>query len=238
MRRCLALLLVSTLAAVPAAAQQFEGTVHMKMTGMNSGSGTGDMNVTYYLKSGRMAMEMLIPAGSQMAGQQVRMIYDQSSTTMTVLVPTSAEMMGRMGGMGNGVKGIKMVLDMSKVVPDSSMVSATTRKLGTSETIAGYPCDDYAVTSKNETTTVCVTQALGQFVYPVSGMGRGRPAPPAWTEVFGKHGFPLKATMPDGQGTMEVTAVDKSTVPDSVFAIPGDYMDMSGMMGGRGGGGR
>ncbi len=237
MRRCLALLLVSTLAAGPAAAQQFEGTVHMKVTDMSAGSGTGDMNITYYLKDGQMAMALVMPAGNPMAGQTMRMVYDQNANRMTMLIPMSAELAGRMGGMGNGMKGLKMVIDMDKVMADSATADATVKKLGTSETIAGYSCDDFAVTSKDETTMVCVTQALGKFVYPSSGFGRSRTVPPAWTEVFGKRGFPLKVTMPNKKGTMEVTSVAKGAVPDSVFAIPSDYMDMSGMMGGRGGGG-
>jgi len=195
------------------------------------------MQVTYYLKGQQMALEMAAPAGNPMAGQTIRMVYDAPTNKMTMLVPMSPEMAGRMGGMGNNMKGIKMVFDMNKIMADSATADATTKPLGTSETIAGYSCDDFAVTSKNETTTVCVTHALGKFVYPTSGMGQGRTTPPAWTELFGKNGFPLKVTMPDKQGSMVVTSVEKGAVPDSVFAIPGDYMDMSGMMGGRGGGG-
>ncbi len=209
----------------------------MKMTGMNSAPGTGDMDVTYYLKNGQMAMEMTLPAGSQMAGQKLRMLYSDGARQMTMLIPMSADMMGRMGGMGNGTKGIKMMLDVSTIMADS-MGTATVNKLGTSETIAGYSCDDFAVKTDNQTTTVCVTQELGRFVYPAMNMGRGRTnAPPAWTAIFGKQGFPLKLKMPDKQGTMEVTGVEKGSVPDSVFTVPSDYMDMSGMMGGRGGGG-
>lgn len=48
--------------------------------------------------------------------------------------------------------------------------------------------------------------------------------------------FPLKVWSPEGKMAMEVTAIDKGSVPESMFTIPDGYVDMAAMMGGMRGG--
>ena len=85
---------------------------------------------------------------------------------------------------------------------------------------------------------MCVTTALGRFNLPQmdGGMGRrgGGAAPPAWSQAFGnKPVFPLKVWSSDGKLAMEVVAIDKGSVPASMFEIPEGYVDMASMFRGR-----
>jgi hypothetical protein len=138
-----------------------------------------------------------------------------------------------------------MVTDLSKMSAGRSDAAASdvkVKKLGTSETVVGLSCDDYEATSdKGEVTRLCMTSALGRFMYPqTSGgiggrRGGGGSAAPSWSTAFGdKPMFPLKVVTSDGKMAMEVTAIDKSPVSASVFEIPDGYVDLSAMMGGMG----
>ena len=75
------------------------------------------------------------------------------------------------------------------------------------------------------------------------GGGRKRGGPPsqAWERALaGKDLFPLRVVGLDRSGKetfrMEVTSIEKQTLPDSLFVPPADYtkMDMGGMMQGMG----
>ncbi len=210
---------LSLLAVVPLAAQ-FEGTVTMNVPGTKEAS-----EMTYYLKGTQVAASIPIKSG-QMAGQTMRMIWDLPGHKMTMLMPMA---------MGNA-KGIKSVTDMNM---DEKVSTSDVKPLGTSETIAGYKCDDYEVIENGKPTSrFCVTHELGFFAYAaMSGAGRAA-ASPGWVKAFGNRPmFPLKVTNSDGKVVMEATAVRREPVGAEVFTVPDGYMDMSGMgnmMGGRG----
>jgi len=102
-----------------------------------------------------------------------------------------------------------------------------------SGTIAGMSCDDYEIKEeKAALMRACITTALGEFAFPISGrgmMGGRGSATPGWGRAFGdKPGFPLKVWSSDGKIAMQVTAIDKSPVPESAFAIPEGYVTMPG----------
>ncbi len=239
MRRFMAATLLGLAIAGPAAAQ-FEGTITMKMATPAAG---GDMTMKIAMKGNKSATLMTMPASAgPMAGMEMRSIYDPTTNTMTTLMPMLPQM-AAMPGMANA-KGMKNVMDMSKVQASGAAQAqegdVTVKKLGTSETILGMSCDDYEMTSsKGEPTRLCVTSALGPFVFPQTGSpmggrrGGGGQSAPAWTKAFGnKPMFPLKVWTTDGKMAMEVTAIDKGTVPSSMFDIPDGYVDLAAMMGG------
>jgi len=134
-------------------------------------------------------------------------------------------------------KGLKTVIDLAKASanPNLSQESVEVKKLGTTEKIAGYDCDDYEITSsKGDPMRACIAQSLGHFLFPSMG-GAGSPS---WTKAFGtKPGFPLKVWSESGGVAMEVTSIERGSVSADMFAIPEGYMDMGAMMGRRGGGG-
>jgi hypothetical protein len=239
MRRFIALTLIGLVAATPLAAQ-FEGTITMKMTPPTS-SNTGDINIKIAVKGDRSATVMSMPGSAgPMAGMEMRSIYDPKANTMTTLIPISPAM-AAIPAMANA-KGMKTVTDLSKVSATASQggsSKADVKKLGTSETILGMSCDDYEITNTGgQPTRMCVTSALGRFTLPQmdGGMGRrgGGAQTPAWAQAFGnKPMFPLKVWSTDGKLAMEVIAVDKGSVPASMFEIPEGYVDMASIMGRR-----
>jgi len=238
MRRLLASVLLPLAAAAPLAAQ-FEGTVHMKMSG-NSANADG-MTMRVAIKGDQQVTIMTLPAtAGPMAGQEVRAIMDPKAQTVTTLMPMPAGM-GAMAGMPDA-KGMKMIVDLSKVRGDAANSKADIKKLGTTQKIAGLSCDDYQITDENgKSVKACITSSLGRFVLAdmSGGMGRrgGGGGQPAWAKAFGdRPAFPLKVWSDDGNTNMEVTSVDRAPVPASLFEIPDGYVDMSAMMRGRSGG--
>ena len=236
MRRIVALTLLSFAAASPAPlAAQFEGTVTMKMSAAGAGA-AGDMTMKVAIKNGMSATVMSMPSGP-MAGMEMRSIND--GKTVTSLIPMPPGMAAQMPGMANA-KGMKMVVDLTKMPSGTSGTpeKVDVKKLGTTETIIGISCDDYEITSASGTTTrACMATGLGRFIMPQSGGGMGRrgggQSAPSWATAFGNQPvFPLKVWTTDGKVAMEVTAIDKSPVPASMFEIPDGYIDMAAMMGG------
>ncbi len=223
MRRTMLMCVLPVLAALPLAAQSFEGTISMEMPAAGNAMGA----ITYVIKGDRLAMVMTMGQGSgPMAGKEVRMITDQGSGKMTILIPME------MGGS----KGMKMVVDMKKAVADRDASDAEIRALGTHEVIAGYKCDDYEISDKGKPAVqMCATHDLGTFSYPSGGPMGGKA--PAWSRVLAEKGgfFPLKISDEKGKTLMVMTSIKRGSVPSDAFDIPEGYNDMSGMMGGRGG---
>lgn len=236
--RFVKLLLPVAALAAPLAAQGFEGTVTM-----NIPASAGSVTTVKYLTKGDQVAVLMTggPNMGPMAGAEIRMIIDAKAGKTTMLIPLTAEMATAMGG-GN-MKGIKQVVDLNQVTARADTSSVEVKALGTSQIIAGHKCNDFEITSKKEVTMVCLSTDMGTFTFPNTGGGpggRGRPASssPSWTRLLASHpGYPLKAWTPDGKVTFEVTKIEKGSVPASMFEIPEGYMDLGGMMGGRGRGG-
>jgi len=110
---------------------------------------------------------------------------------------------------------------------------------GETETIQGYPCKKYEVTSPKGTTDIWATDQLGMFGGLSMGGAPGhRPqAPQAWESVIKGSGFfPMRVVGNEGgkEFRLEVTSVEKTSLPDSLFAAPDGWrkLDLGGMMGG------
>lgn len=226
MRTALLPLLLPLLATAPLAAQ-FEGTIAMTA----AESGTEPIALQYHVQKGRVAIVMIAPAAAgPMAGAEVRMLVDPDQQKMTMLMPVSGQMAAMMGG----AKGIKMIVDLEDLPDaDATAPAGSVRKLGTTQQIAGRRCEDHEVTSGNETFTMCLADGLGSFLLASGAMGSSAKIP-AWARnLEGK--FPLKVVDGKGGATLTVTAITPGTVPAALFAVPADYQDMGGMMGGMGG---
>src|ERR1019366_5273435 len=226
-RSALCFLSLAALAA-PLSAQAFEGVVMIKGDSTDANALT---NQKWYMKSTQMAITGTVPSTSPMGGGgEMKILIDWSTRKMTMLVPISPEMAGRMGGMG--MKGMKRVID----IPESKAGATTgVKPLGTFEMIAGHKCDDYEETGTKTPHQMCLTTELGHFTYPQTG-GRGRGGgAPSWVSAIGDNGFPLKVWTPGGKVDFEVTEVKPGHVPGTIWVIPDGYMEMPGM-GGSGGG--
>jgi hypothetical protein len=232
-------LFLASVLLVPAAlsAATFEGKVTFKMT-----SGRDKpMEMTYNIKGDKIRMEM--PGQKGMGGmimdtskREMTMIMDEQKTYMVMALPQAA------------VDAIAKRDDEVKL-----------EKTNETEKILGYTATKYLLTEKNGAETeLWLAEGLGTFMGMTqqNPMSRGRgPAPKAWERALeGKELFPLRVVGREKGGSpradkgksadkmkgkagnesfrMEVTAIDKTTLPDSMFTPPAGYrkFDMGGMM--------
>jgi hypothetical protein len=105
--------------------------------------------------------------------------------------------------------------------------------------LLGYDCVKYTVQAAGGTTELWVTDQLGTFAGFGAGAGGGpggRRAPAAggsWEDAIkGKNFFPLKVVTTTNGHEMQMvaTAVQKMSLPDSDFAPPPGWKDLSSMM--------
>jgi hypothetical protein len=217
---------------VPAAlsAASFEGNVSFKMT---SGKGK-PQEITYSIKGDKMRMAM---PGVQGSGG---MIMDMKKKEALMLMDDQKAYM-------------VMALPVDTVAKQNEDVNL--EKTDETEKILGYTATKYIVTSKEGTTDVWLAEGLGTFMsFSNSPMGGKRGAPPqAWERALaGKELFPMRVVGREGGGNsgkgkgeskgkgnggketfrMEVTAIEKTPLPDSLFNPPAGYQkfDMGGMM--------
>lgn len=211
---------VALMFAAPLTAQEFHGTVSMRMT--DAQGQTVDTKV--YVGRDKQAMVMTTPSGP-MAGTEMRIVINPAANRVTILMATD---------MIPGSKGMKVVNEIGAAPgPSTANASPTAKPLGTSQTIAGMRCDDYEVTADGMTYKLCVTEALGRFTLPdMSANARG-PQRPGWMGAFGNRPvFPLKLSSNDGKLTMEVTSVVRGMPAAALFEEnPEGYTTPPGMPG-------
>jgi hypothetical protein len=221
MKQFIRLILASTL-LVPAvfAAAAFEGKVTFKIT-----SGRDKpQEMTYSIKGDKIRMEM--GGQKEMGG----MIVDTTKKEMLMLMTEQ-----------------KMYMVMA--MPESAMEKAQKQaddvkleKTNEHEKILGHPATKYIATdSKGVSTDLWLAEGLGSFMAMrnENPMARGRSGSTqkGWERALaGKELFPLRVVGKDKAGKedyrMEVTAIDKKSLPDSDFTPPADFQkfDMGAMM--------
>jgi hypothetical protein len=232
MRRFALLSLALSMGALPLAAQ-FEGTIVMKTDNDNGKSQT----MTWYVRPGQVAMSLPMSEVNDKSTGEFRMVIDAGAHTSTILMPMTPDMAKGMGAMMPNAKGLKMVTKTDSMSISKEGNDVTITRLGTSETVAGVACDDYSIVGKDkDVTKACISDKMGDFMFPTTTMGR-RSAPPAWSRAFGNRpAFPLKVTDDKGRVELEAVSITRGPVPASEFVIPDDYVDMSAMMRGMRGG--
>jgi hypothetical protein len=206
-------------------AEPFEGKVSMKITAP-SASKDGPQSIDYVMKEGFMRIEMATAKG------QAVMIMDMKNQQMLILISQQKMYMVQPFPKPPADKGAN-----PGAKPFGGDVQVTTEK----ETILGYECTKIVSTSADGTAEVWVTDQLGSFMgLSPGGGGPGRrpQAPQAWESALkGKNFFPMRVVANrNGQGAfrLEVTSVEKKSVPDSEFAAPDGWrkLDIGAMMGG------
>jgi hypothetical protein len=108
------------------------------------------------------------------------------------------------------------------------------KKTGKTETILGYRCEQILITHGGKETEVWATKGLGRFIQLDPGGGTAS----AWErELASGDMFPLRVIEKDAKGkrvsAMEVTAVEKKSLSDSLFKVPANFNKLDIPMMGR-----
>jgi hypothetical protein len=203
------------------AAETFEGKVSMSIA---SGSKDGSQKIDFSIKEGLTRMDIATPRGSS------SIIMDGKNQQMTILIPQQRMYMVRPIPQPGAPQGPN---------PAPKAAQATLQDTGVKERILGYECTKYIATSAEGTSEIWVTDQLGAFtgLYQGDGPGQRPQAPQAWEgAIKGRNFFPLRVVANNGKGTfkLEVTSVEKASLPDSQFTPPEGWtkFDMGSMMGG------
>lgn len=205
------------LATTATFASAFEGKVEMKTT-----VGKDSTPMTYFMKGSLMRIEMKPPAEKRkkddgtfamiinMETHESIMLMDKDKMYMVHKLPeVTAEQAGKKGE-----------------VPEF-------KPTGRKEKIAGIEAEEYVGVSGKKRTEIWVTKELGKFMMANQGgpMGgkKGSASANSWEKFAQQENmFPLRTIQrakEDGpeEMRMEVTLVDKSKQPDSLFQPPADY---------------
>lgn len=213
----LLLCLLLTPAALVAAS--FEGKVSFEMT-----SSRGQpQHIVYNIKGDKMRIDM--PDQQKMGGiimdmtkRESMVLLDQQKMYMVMAMPDVASM------------------------AEKKMGEVKLEKTDETEKIAGYTATKYNAIAKDSTTELWLAEGLGTFMSfsqgnPMTGGKSASPAAAEWERALaGKELFPLRVVSKDKTGKesfrMEATAIDKTTLDESMFAAPDGYrkFDMGGMM--------
>ena len=207
-----------TLLVTPAAlfAASFEGKVSFKMTMPRE----KPQEMTYSVKGSKIRMEM----GGQKDAPG--MIMDMEKKEMITLMDSE-----------------KMYMVMA--IPDevatkgAKAVDTKLEKTGQKEKILGYTAEKYLSTTDGEKTELWLAEGIGSFaMMGGANSGKRKGGSPAWEKALaGKDLFPLRIVSLDKAGKetfrMETTAINKQSLPDSLFTPPAGYQkfDMGGLGG-------
>lgn len=200
---------------------------------MSTSSKDGPQTINYSIKEGYMRMDI---QGAKGAGGAF--ITDFKNKQIIFLIPQQQMYMVKSLPDPNSYK--KPDGQLSSAAAVAKDPSTSFRDTGVKETILGYDCEKYEVTTSKGTTDIWATDQLGMFGGLSMGGAPGRhsQAPQAWESIIKGSGFfPLRVTSNEGgkeKFRLEVTSVDKTSLPDSLFQPPDGWkkFDLGSIMGG------
>jgi hypothetical protein len=215
--KLLALLLLAPAALLGAA---FEGKVNFKISA-NRGP---TEQIGYHVKGGKIRIEV--------AGQTELGGFILDVAKKQTLVIMDAQRM-------------YMVMEMPDVAAQAAAAKpgeATLEKTGERQKILGFEATKYLSTYQGKKTELWLAEGLGKFmsmesVNPMGGGARGGAGGQPWERALAAQElFPLRVVTFDAGGKeefrLEATAVEKKSLPDSLFTPPAGYqpIEMGGMM--------
>jgi hypothetical protein len=110
----------------------------------------------------------------------------------------------------------------------------TIEKTGKKDTVAGYTCEIWNITSEGKRAEACVAEGITWM--DLTDLGFGSPELALAVLASEANRFPLRAIAYDAKGAeetrMEATKIDKKKIDDARFLVPPDYkvIDMAAMM--------
>lgn len=208
------------LAPLSARAGEFEGVLHMTTSHADTGMKSA---MDWYLKGDKGRMEM-----SRGKGRTSVMIFDATTRTMQMAMPGQKSYMEfSLAGERGGSLSEKF---------ENQIVERT----GKTETIAGYSCETWRITDKEQyrlKNHVCVAKGFGKAAtFWVDPKDARRSSQPGWMKQLAEEGgFAIRSIQYDEAGKesmrTEVTSIDKKSLRADLFAFPADWakQDMSAM---------
>jgi hypothetical protein len=206
----------------------FEGTVTARMT-----AGAQPAEIRYAIKGSRARFEMMV---SKDGSKTAVMLMDMSSGTQTTLIPQTKMYMTLNWG--------EMAEEITKNAgKDSSGNFPKVTPTGKTETVAGLSCEHWLLGDKQDT-DMCLAKGMGYFGFGGQSDGiLGKlknlamrekfkaqlDANPEFAKFVEGGAFPLKMDhVENGQSKtiMEVTAIERKSLDDSLFTVPADYKKM------------
>jgi hypothetical protein len=209
-------------AALPAQ-RAFEGTVTYRMTAQGT-----SMTMTQMTKGSKVRTEMEMPG---MPGPMY-VLMDMDTEVMQTVMPS----MGMYMEMS-----LKQIADQVAMTPEmreSMNQTPEIERLGTSDEIAGIPCQNYRFTQGGQEMEGCIATGMGFFM---GGAGGGPPGQGGPLGGMGVDFSKLMAEFKDGMmplrmrlkqdGTwstvMEATAVERKSLDASLFVLPSGLRKMN-----------
>ena len=227
-------------ASICAAAAQFEGVASFKIT-MNQGRGqTAGGTATMYLTKTAYRSEFEIGMGAAGDGKAGGKGPTPRNFRMTMFAKLSDP--GKLT-MLNDENKTYSIWDAKTPAEDAKNFpkeSYTVKRLG-SGTVAGLSCEKALVTSsRGNEFEVCMSPELGASTEWIAAMNRRQKDSASWIKALhdaGVDGFPIRWAMksPDSKEpsmVMELTSLQKKTLPASLFEIPAGYRKTDMAVGG------
>jgi hypothetical protein len=204
--------------------------------------GNRSFPVAVELKSGRARFQLpdqLTKGGPMMLGEKPYAIFD--GTAKKVMLVNDTQKQAMVLDLNSAGKTLSAMPRAPGATPSGSPSSPPkVIKTGKFETIAGYKCENWDVSSDHREGTVCVaSEGASWLSIPLGAL----PSERAWMLELadGKH-FPLRfiGYAKDGateETRVEITKVDKRSLPDSDFQLPAGYrtIDLDNMLRSMGG---
>ncbi len=201
-------------------APAFEGKIEMKTT---SSHGEGEMPMTYFVKGTNLRMESTTPPDKKHKnGGTFAMIINMESRESIMLMSEEKMYM------------VHKISESTAEKAESKAAEMDFKPTGRKENIAGIEAEEFAGISEKKRTEIWVTKELGKFMMANQGkggpMGGKKSAQSSAWQKFAEQGnfFPLRTIQRAKEGApedfrQEVTKVEKSSLPDSLFQPPADY---------------
>jgi hypothetical protein len=202
------------LAAAGLCAGAFEGRIDYQMTDKKGGSHT----ITLAASGGKLRTEFSAKGFSGAS------ILDPQAHTSTMVMDS---------------RKAYMVMHFDPAASAKAKGKATLSKTGKTDSVAGYPVEEWVSERDGKRTSLWVTEKLGQGFFPSSGAGHGAPDMEIPAELREKGFLPLKIVSSSG-GVLVATKVEPGSLDPSLFEVPAGYTEMQGMggmMGGQAGAG-
>jgi len=216
----------------------FEGEITMAMTSKKSGTKkTGPTQMVFGIKKPKYRLDSTASATDD----------PLNGGTLLIDLPT------KKGYLLTHSKKMAMVLDFEKMkdmkrgqtipglppapkgaptgIPEKA---PTVEKTGKKDTVAGYSCEIWNVTSEGKKSELCAAEGITWI--DLGDLGVASPEVALAAVASEANRFPLRVITFDAKGAeelrMEATKVDKKKLDDARFNVPPDYkvVDMSALM--------